>query len=278
VALNFYNSKELIDPDKLRLKILIHGLHGTGKTSFMGSAKTEGVLKVGVCETGHGRGIMSIASLGFPACNLNSYNDFEEFCTGAGLQDANTIGLDSLSDASKTFIKDKALSIPRAKGESAKRVLGVPELDDYGSMAEITRKNIRKLLNLDKHIIVTAGLRIDKPDPENGQGEMLQGPDLPGQMFLGSTAMFDLVLALRTRSVLRDPKDAKSRYIERYYLTDTVGGVLAKNRLTVGEKAISFLPTEVIVDKQTGHGMFPWLLNEAKTAYAQFLAENPIQK
>lgn len=268
MALQLYNSRELIDPDKLRLKILIHGLHGTGKTSFMGSAPK---LAVGVCETGHGRGIMSIASLGFSAVNLNNYNDFEEFCTGVVSKDYDTIGLDSLSDASKTFIKDKALSIPRAKGESAKRVLGVPELDDYGSMAEITRKNIRKLLNLDKHIIVTSGLRIDKPDPENGQGEMLQGPDLPGQMFLGSTAMFDLVLALRTRSVLRDPRDAKSRFIERYYLTDTVGGILAKNRLTVGEKALSFLPTEVIVNKETGHGMFPWLLNEAKTAYTTYL-------
>lgn len=278
MALQFYNSKKLIDPDKLRLKILIHGLHGTGKTSFLGSANKAGKLKVGVCETGHGKGIMSIASLGFDAVDLKNYNEFEEFCSGVCLADAEIGGLDSLSDASKTFIKDKALSIPRAKGESAKRLLGVPELDDYGSMAEITRKNIRKLLDTDKHIIVTAGLRIDKPDPENGQGEMLQGPDLPGQMFLGSTAMFDLVLALRTRSVLRDPRDAKSRVIERYYLTDTVGGVLAKNRLTVGEKAISFLPTEVIVDKETGHGMFPWLLNEAKTAYAEFLKENPIQK
>jgi hypothetical protein len=275
LALQVYNSKELIDPDKLRLKILIHGLHGTGKTSFMGSAPNLGV---GVCETGHGRGIMSIASLGVQATNLNNYNEFEEFCSGIVFKEKDTIGLDSLSDASKTFIKDKALSIPRAKGESAKRLLGVPELDDYGSMAEITRKNIRKLLCFDKHIVVTAGLRIDKPDPENGQGEMLQGPDLPGQMFLGSTAMFDLVLALRTRSVLRDPRDAKSRFIERYYLTDTVGGVLAKNRLTVGEKAISFLPTEVIFDKQTGHGSFPWLLNEAKTAYAAYLAENPIIK
>lgn len=272
MALQVYNSKELIDPDKLKLKILIHGLHGTGKTSFLGSAPTP---LIGVCETGHGRGIMSIASLGVDAVNLNNYNDFEEFCSGVAGKDNDTLGLDSLSDASKTFIKDKALSIPRAKGESAKRVLGVPELDDYGSMAEITRKNIRKLLNLDKHIIVTAGLRIDKPDPENGQGEMLQGPDLPGQMFLGSTAMFDLVLALRTRAVLRDPKDAKSRFIERYYLTDSVGGILAKNRLTVGEKALSFLSTEVIVNKETGHGMFPWLLNEAKTAYSKFLEENP---
>lgn len=277
MALQFYDSKALIDPDALKLKILIHGLHGVGKTSFLGSANIpKGSLGVGVCETGHGRGIMSIASLGFRATNLENYNQFEEFSSGVGLNEFDTIGLDSLSDASKTFIKDKALSIPRAKGESAKRLLGVPELDDYGSMAEITRKNVRKLLNLPKHIIVTAGLRIDKPDPENGQGEMLQGPDLPGQMFLGSTAMFDLVLALRTRSVLRDIRDAKSRFIERYYLTDTVGGVLAKNRLTVGEKAISFLPTEVIVDKESGHGMFPWLLNEAKTAYAEFLKENPI--
>jgi hypothetical protein len=242
----------------------------------MATAHTdEHPLVAGVCETGHGKGQLSTATNGYTAGDLNSYNDFEEFCSGVGHDKFGVEGLDSLSDMSKTFIKDKALSLPRAKGESLKRALGIPELDDYGVMGELTRKLLRKLLDQQKHTVVLSGLRVDKPDPENGQGEMLIGPDLPGQMFIGSTAMFDLVLCLRTRSVLRDPRDAKSRYTERYFLTENTGGILAKNRLSVSEKGISFLPTEVIFDKEKGTGTFDWFLSKAKDAYTKYLTEHP---
>jgi hypothetical protein len=273
MALQIYNVRSLVAPEKLKLKILVHGLHGTGKSSFLATAPNLGV---GVCETGVGKGQLSVAQYGHDAADLKSYNDFEEFCSGTVFKDKDTIGLDSLSDASKTFIKDKALSIPRAKGESQKRLLGVPELDDYGVMAELTRKNIRRLLDIDKHIVVTSGLRIDKPDQENGQGEMLLGPDLPGAMFLGSTALFDLVLCLRTRSILRDPKDAKSRFQERYFVTDSTGGILAKNRLSISNKG-SFLPTEVIFDRNKDMGTFSWFLKTAQDAYATFLAAQPLK-
>jgi len=229
----------------------------------------------GVCETGHGRGQLSSATAGYEVADLNNYNDFEEFCSGVGQAAAGVEGLDSLSDMTKTFIKDKALTFPRQKGESPKRAAGVPELDDYGVMGELTRKLLRKLLGHDKHLIVTSGLRIDKPDAENGQGELLIGPDLPGQMFIGSTAMFDLVLCLRSRSVLRDPKDAKSRYIQRYFITENNGQILAKNRLSVNEKGISFLPSEILFDLNTGEGTFDWILNKAKAEYTKWLAEHP---
>jgi len=279
LALTFYNTRELISPEKLKLKILVHGLAGSGKTTFLSTAKSGNrVLKVGVCETGHGKGQLSVAQKGFLACDLNSYDKFDLFCTGDGLQDADVAGLDSLSEMNKTFIKDKALSMPRKQGDTAKRALGVPEIDDYGVMAELTRKLLRKLLDQDRHIIVTAGLRIDKPDPENGQTEMLIGPDLPGQMFLGSTAMFDIVLCLRTRSVLRNPNDAKSRYSERYFITENTGGVLAKNRLSVSDKGVSFLPSEVVFDQEKGTGTFDWFLTQAQNAYAKYLVDHAAVK
>ena len=150
----------------------------------------------------------------------------------------------------------------------------MPELDDYGTMGELSRRLIQRLIDQPQHIIVTSTLRIDKPDADNG-GETLVGPDLPGQMFLGSTAMFDLVLCLRTRSVLRDQRDAKSRYTERFFLTENTGGILAKNRLSVSDKGLSFLPSEVIVDLEKGVGTFDWILNRAKEAYTEFLKGHP---
>jgi AAA domain len=269
LALVYKNTKELIDPNTLKLKILIYGLNGTGKSTFLSTVPGIGI---GASETGHGKGLLGVATSNLDYVEINSYADFDEFVNPEVYKNKTAKGLDSLSDIVKTHIKTKALSFPRQKGESPKRTSGVPELDDYGVMGELTRKLLRKLIDTDKHIVVTSALRIDKPDIENGQTEMLIGPDLSGQMFLGSTAMFDLVLCTRTRAVLKDPKDAKSRYTEYYYLTNSPGnGIIAKNRLGVkGGK--SFLPLEVVFDAEKGQGTFPWLLQQAKDAYIKYLA------
>lgn len=270
MALIIKNTKDLINPGKLRLKILLVSQPGFGKSTFLAESPNPGV---GVCETGHGKGLLSVASKEIDYTELDSYNDFDTFCSGEIFKDKETYGLDSLSDMTRTFIKDKALSLPRQKGESQKRTLGIPELDDYGTMAELTRKLIRKLLDHDKHVVVTCGLRIDKPDPENGQSEMLIGPDLPGAMFLGSTAMFDIVLIGRTRSKLKNPNEAKSRYTERYWLTEPSGGFLAKNRLSIDDKGGSFLPTELVYDREKGTGTFKDIYDRATKAYADFLKQ-----
>lgn len=262
------NSKEYIDPANLKLKILLVAFPGFGKTTFVCDAPNVGV---GVAETGHGKGILSTATKGFDLVEITSYEDFDAFCSGAVFKDKDTLGLDSLSFIAKTLIKDKALSIPRTKGESLKRNMGVPEIDDYGVMGELTRKLTKKLIDQPKHIVVTSGLRIDRPDPENLQAETLIGPDFPGQMFLGSTAMFDLVLLGRTRSVLANPKDPKSRFTERYWMTEGSGGYLAKNRLS--KDVGSFLPPELVFDLRSGTGTFNDILTRAQEAYKSVVAK-----
>jgi AAA domain len=273
MALILRNTKDLIKPGSLKLKILIYGIHGSGKTTFLSGVPNIGI---GASETGHGKGLIGVAGHNLDYVEVNSYQDFDDFCSGAVYRDKESYGLDSLSDIVKTYVKAKALSFPRMKGETLKRNAGVPEIDDYGVMGELTRKLLRKLIDQDKHIVVTSGLRIDKPDIENGQGEMLIGPDLAGQMFLGSTAMFDLVLCTRTRPVLDRPNDPKSRRTEYYYITNSPGnGIIAKNRLGVkGGK--SFLPPEMVFnpgEDGKGPGSFTDLLTRANEAYAKFLAE-----
>jgi hypothetical protein len=267
MALVIRSTKELIDPKNLKLKILLVAMPGFGKTTFLSKCPNIGI---GVSETGHGRGLLSVATSDIQFVEVNSYDDFDAFCSGTVFKDKDTLGLDSLSNMTKTFIREKALSIPRTKGESQKRALGVPELDDYGVIAELTRKLTKKLLDQPKHIVVTSGLRIDKPDPENGQGEMLIGPDFSGQMFLGSSAMFDIVLIGRTRNFLRDPRDAKSRFTERYWLTENQGGFMAKNRLSAGVG--SFLPSELIYDLTKNTGTFDDIYTRSVKAYESCLA------
>jgi AAA domain len=265
VALEIKNTRDLISPDKLKLKIILFGLHGSGKTTWMSGAPNLGA---GICETGHGKGLMSVASKPFDYVEINSYADYDAFCSGTIFKDKDTLGLDSLSEVTRTVVKDKALSIPRTKGESQKRLAGVMELDDYGVVGELTRKLLKKFIDQPKHIIVTSGLKIDRPDDTSA--DTLVGPDLAGQLFLGSTAMFDLCLCLRSRQVLRDPKDAKTRYTQRYFVTDNNGsGILAKNRFSV-DPGKSFLPLEIVFDPENNIGTFDYILKLTVQAYAKF--------
>jgi len=265
VALVVKNTKQLIDPANLRLKILAFGYPGSGKTTFAADAPNPGIA---VCETGHGKGLIGIAQRGLDYVEPANYGEFDQVCSGLVFKDKQTIVLDSLSDMCRTFIKDYALSFPRAKGESQKRKAGVPELDDYGVMGEVTRRLVRKLLDSDKHVIATSTLKINMPDAETGQGDMLVCPDLPGAMSLGSTAMFDIVLCFRTRSVLRDKNDAKSRYTQHYITAKGSQNLTAKCRHNevIGK---SLLPDEFIYDPATGDGTFTWILKRIQDGYTE---------
>lgn len=275
MTLTLKNTRDLIDPQKLKLKILLVSPPGFGKTEFI--ARIPNVI-VGACETGHGGGLMGVATKNINYVRLDSYNLFDEFCSGLAGKDE-PLALDSLTDMCKTFIKDKALTVPRTKsGDSVKRGLGVPENDDYGTMGELTRKLVRKLLDLDRHVICTCGQRIKSPGENDVNGETYIGPDAPGQMFLGATAMFDTMLMGMTREVFDNPAkpDAKFKHTERYWLTSSRGSYLAKNRLSVGNG--SFLPQELIYDLKSDSGTFNDIHNRAVKAYTEHFAAQAAEK
>jgi hypothetical protein len=192
--------------------------------------------------------------------------EFEAIADGAIFKDKDTIVFDSLSYFAKTYIKKKALAMPRKYGDSPKRKAGVPELDDYGVIGELTREYVDKLVKLPKHIIVLATEKISGGHEDNP--EITIGPDLAGSMFAGSTAMFDFVLRLRTRPKLKDSKDAKSRYTERYFITDSDGkGTIAKCRPTDATRPL--FAQEEIFDLETGAGSFSALMAKILGAYAK---------
>lgn len=248
----------------MKLKILLTALPGTGKTTWVGTAPN---VSIAACETGHGKGMVSIAQKGATFFEPENIKELEAFCSGDVSRDADVIALDSLSAMTKSFIKDYALSFPRGKGQTLKRAAGVPELDDYGVMAEITRRLLAKLISLPKHVIVTTTLKLPQDaNPDEGREAQPAMPDLPGQLALASAAMFDTVLILRTRPALRDLKDAKSRFMQRYFLTQQSDKWLAKSRLNASEKPI--LAEEEVFDKDSGQGSFPDILAKIQKAYA----------
>lgn len=258
MSLTIRNTKTLIDATNLKLKILVFSNSGLGKTSFLASCPGIGI---GACETGLGNGLSSVVDKGVDYAIVESYADLKDVCQGRVFKDHAAIGLDSLTAVERRIIKDEALRIPRTKGESAKRKLGIPELDDYGSMAELTTSILEDLLAQDKHIIVTALERVKTPDPETGKGEFAIGPDLPGSMFSAAPGMFDIVLRLRAETKLRDPKDAKSKYTERYFETEADGqGGLVKSRFN--RNGLKFFDRKEPFNLETGQGTFPYFLKK----------------
>lgn len=243
------NSKDLIEKG-LKLKILLYGLPGTGKSLWSAQAPNPGILAV---ETGWGKGVLSSAFLGVDYVEPTKLADFEEIFSGKIFADKETIILDSISYAAKTLIKDAALKLPRQRGDSLKRQIGIPELDDYGTMGEMTRRLLDTLMKVDKNIIVLATEKYK--ESEDNPGETKIGADLPGASFEGAPAMFDLVMRLRVVNKLRNPMDAKSRYTERVLVTQPDGkGSIAKCRLNLGGKPI--LNAEEIYDMDKGIGTF----------------------
>lgn len=269
MSLIVQKSRALIDPAKFRFKVLIYSNAGLGKTEWAsGADEPKGSLGIAACETGHLNGQLTVAhkdvDMVFPA----SYAELESVANGAVFKDKAAISLDSLSYMNKSFIKDAALAIPRKGVDSPKRAQGVPELDDYGTMAEMTRRILAKLLAMDKHIICTATEKTISPDPETGITETTILPDLPGALAFTCTAMFDFVLRLKTRQKLADPKDPKSRYVQRYFITQPDGqGTIAKCRSN--EKGVPFLDREEVFDLITGQGGFQYMLNKILKGYSK---------
>src|SRR5277367_3223611 len=181
----------------MRLKVLLIGRSRVGKTTWAATAPNPGIAAM---ETGHGGGLLSVMRSGVDFFEPQSLEDIDALASGHIFKDKDTLVLDSLSAMARTLVKDYALKIPRRGANSPKREQGVPELDDYGVMAEITRRILDALINLDKNIIVTA---LEKTEKDADGAPVAVGPDLPGQMFLAAPSMFDCVYYLKTRKAFR---------------------------------------------------------------------------
>lgn len=252
------NSRDLVKPGALRWKVLIVGRPGVGKTSWLSTAPGLGIA---ACETGHGRGLLSVAHRGVNYVEPSNFVDFRSIClnTFDKFQPLESIGLDSLTAMTRTFIKDHVLANFPAKNsrEALRRQAGVPVGFDYGDIAAVTQALLSQLINLPKNIVVTALEKATK----NDDGVITSiGPDLPGQLSDGAPAMFDSVLYLKVRKVLRDPKDPRSVFFERYFVTGNDGFHIGKDRNS--DKFKSFLSPEEVFDPERQLGTFPILFDK----------------
>lgn len=193
-----------------------------------------------------------------------SYQELEQFASGTVCPEAETLVIDGLSYAADSIIKDYALTVSRTQGNSGKRAMGIPELDDYGTIGELTRRLLARILMQDKHILVTAWQANYQP-PDGNKPEKFGSVDLSGAMRSGAPALFDVVMRLNMKRALRNPKDANSAYYERFWQTEGDSKYICKSRISNGRKPI--FPAEVPFDLDKGTGTFQWFLDEALKAY-----------
>lgn len=287
------NTRDLISPDKFRMKVLVYAIPGFGKTKFVGGASRPLIC---AAEYGQGSGLLTIAEMGMSYVEPENMEELDQFTSGILYDTTNkkvdlsafeTLVIDSFSEVTRRFIKAEALTVPRKNNvESAKRKKGIPELDDYGTMGEISRKVLAKFLDNNKNIVVTATVREVGPDEDHPTREHRIGPDLPGQMFLGATAMFDFVLAGVIKPVLRDlagniivdPSKAKpgqfTRSAQRVWLTnpETSGAYLTKCRASLGGNGAvtqPLLANEEVFDLKAGTGTWQALYDKVVKGYKE---------
>ncbi len=270
MSLTVRNTLELIDPAKYKAKILLIAPPGFGKTEFIGGIPNVGIA---ACEPGKYKGLTTIADKGLSFVTPDTASELESVCKGIIFKDKDVLALDSVTAMVKSFIRKSALTVPRKKGDSEKRRRGIPELDDYGTMGVMTYDLLLQLLELDKHVVATAQLKIQLPDAETGKGEYLIGPDLPGQMFLGAPAMFDIVLIGKTRQVLKEFEGGiKKKVPERYWITAPDGVHIAKCRTKRLGNLPLLDPIEVYdLDKNTG--TWDHLYAKIRASYEKIFSE-----
>jgi AAA domain len=244
----------------------LYGIPGVGKTTLVGSLPPE-ETGICACDSGNGSGLLPICERPFEYFEPTKLIEVEDFAKGKVFKNKKWLVLDNLSTLARTIIKDAALAIPISG--SASRAIGVPDLKDYGTIAEFTRRILNTLIgaNPDTNIVVLAHERYDRVNEQDAPGsESMIGPDLSGQLFLAAPSLFDFVLRLRIRSLLKNPADAKTRFYQRYIQCSPVPGVMVKCRAHVKGKQV--LDAEEAIDLGTGQGTFPYLLDKIRIAYA----------
>lgn len=240
-------------------KIMVYGPPGVGKTDWSSTADNPGFLAV---ETGDGKGMMTLAGKGVDYIEPTTTADMDGFFNDACpiFRDKATIVFDSISWFAKTAIKTRALAVGRTQGSSEKRKLGIPEMDDYGTMGELTRDTLNRLLAMPKGVIVTAGLREKLPSMETGKGQHIIGPDLPGDMFLTSTGMFDMVFRMGVEMIVKDGQ----KVAQRYLTTQNDGTTIAKCR--PGGSRVNILEPKLIIDIAKGINTVPDIVRKVREA------------
>lgn len=187
-----------------RLKILVHGPPGAGKTHLLGTTGEDSRVLILSAESG----LLTLRGHDIDCIQVSSVDAVREVFAflQAGDHGYAWVCLDSVSE-----IAELCLAEEMTKTKDGRRA--------YGELATVMRQLLRAFKYLPYHVVMTC-----KQERIDDEGRLVRAPMLPGkQLSQGIAYMFDLVFALR---VERDEEGATTRALQ----TQPVNGYAAKDR------------------------------------------------
>lgn len=230
-----------ITADDLKLKLLLYGKPGAGKTSLAATAANHpGLAPVLVADVEGG--LLSIADSGLDRAVVRSTADLEELYwlfrqQHESVSQYQTLIIDSGSmAATRALVEWTERNIERSKsrGKRVDRTIDDVELQDYGKMGNQIRRLMTQFVDLPVNVIMTA---IEKefflPSASMSDAQVLEsiGPSFTKSLMKDVTAVFDHVWL-----IYQDEG-------ERYLLTQRDGYYHAKTRRQSFADAIGSIVT-----------------------------------
>lgn len=223
--------KDRLHPRKVavedtKIKLLLYGLPGSGKTTMAATAQDHPVLAP-VLFLSFEAGLLSIAERGdIDYVGIESMEDVEEIFEALrgginGFAKYNTIVIDSGSELyTRALLEATASSTARDNSRGRERTLDDVQLEDYGRASRQTYRIFRAMRDLPLNLIVTAHAKFNYAQgADRRSSEPVEVvPAFSGQLATQLMGIFDFVHYLY---VADD---------ERYLLTRETGAYKAKTR------------------------------------------------
>jgi hypothetical protein len=186
-----------------RLKVLVHGPAGAGKTYL---ASTTGNHRSTIVLSAEA-GLLSLREFEINAVEIGSLEDLRDAYSwikdGCPQEDDSEDGyqwiiLDSISEIAEACLADM-----KAKYKNG--------MQAYGEMGETMMKMLKRFRDLPHHVVMTC----KQGREQDASGMMMYGPLLPGKMLTQNVSyLFDEVLALRV-GVDEDGKPTRTLQCQR---------------------------------------------------------------
>jgi phage nucleotide-binding protein len=189
--------------------VLVHGMSGAGKTVFAGTAAPVGKTLLADVEAGTMSIMDKITTGAIQAVKIDKYQDFTDMILELKNSDH---GFDTLVVDSGTELQKLYLEMVGGNKE-------MPTLQDYGKLANETRKSLRFLRDLPMNLIY---ITLSKDEKDEQFGSIVRKPSLTGKLPEEACGYMDLVLYITTKEI-----DGK---VERVAITQPTERLYAKDR------------------------------------------------
>lgn len=253
--------------EDLRIKLLLYGDPGAGKTTFTAQSGDHESLAPILFLNFEG-GLLSVVERGdIDAVDINTIADLEQVYEAlrSGHKDYahyNTVIIDSASELySQALVEATQTGIERdaRRGKNTDRSADDTEIGDYGRAGKAVYRIFRGFRDLPLNIIATSTARYTYPRNADKQStEPTEvGPSFSGQLATQMLGLFDFVWYLYT-GVNEDEEAGEIGDTFRYILTQNAGAFKAKTRgftfaESLGEVVVNpYLPDMYNLLLQTG--------------------------